>query len=173
MLLDSRANMIFIDHMFVEQLKLPLIKLDRPIWVFNVDGTQNSARDITCVVELLLEYKEHHEKISAEVIDFGRQQMIISYSWLCCYNPDIDWWTGEVKLTGYHEECRSLQEKSVFAQLIEKEEQDIQYQVLETIKCLEEDRDIAIGQTVNDKLKTLMDQKKTVEVLISEEYHKC
>ena len=38
-LLDSGANTIFINQMFVEQLKLPLIKLDKPIWVFNIDGT--------------------------------------------------------------------------------------------------------------------------------------
>ena len=42
-LLNSRANVTFIDRMFAEQLKLLLIKLDRLIWVFNVDRTQNSA----------------------------------------------------------------------------------------------------------------------------------
>ena len=128
----------------MEQLKLPLIKLDRSIQVFDADRTQNFAGDITYVIELLLEYKGHHEKISAEVTDLSRKQMILGYSWLCCHNPNIDWWTGEVKLTSCHKEYRSLQERLVFVQLVEKEEQDIQYQVLEIIKHLEEDRDITI-----------------------------
>ena len=79
--------------------------------------------------------------------------MILGYSWLCHHNPNIDLWTREVKLTSYHEECKSLQKKSVFAWLVENEEQDIQYQVLEIIKHLKEDRDITVGQVVNDNLK--------------------
>ena len=56
--------------------------------------------------------------------------------------------------------------------LVEKEEQDIQYQVLKTIKRLTEDRDITVAEAVDDKLKNLMDQKKTAEELAPEGYHK-
>jgi len=31
--------------------------------------------------------------------------VILEMPWLVCYNPEIDWRTGEVKMTRYSEEC--------------------------------------------------------------------
>ena len=31
--------------------------------------------------------------------------MILGMLWLACYNSEIDWRTGEVKMTRYPEEC--------------------------------------------------------------------
>ena len=42
--------------------------------------------------------------------------------WLKKHNPDIDWTNGEVKMTCCPRSCYLLQEKSIFLQILAKEE---------------------------------------------------
>ena len=67
---------------------------------------------------------EHREKVTAEVTDLGKNQMILSYMWLSSHNPEIDWTTGTVKMTRCPWTCHTLKEKSPFARQIESEERD-------------------------------------------------
>ena len=55
-------------------------------------------------------------------MDLGKNQVILRYTWLKKYNPDIDWTNGEVKMTQCPRSCYLLQEKSIFLQTLEKEE---------------------------------------------------
>ena len=97
-LLDSGANAIFIDKTWAEKHKVPLTPLQNPIPVYNVDGTWNSAGSITHTAELIVEFQGHCEKITAEVMDLGKNSFILGFSWLKCHNPDIDWTKGTVKM---------------------------------------------------------------------------
>ena len=40
-----------------------------------------------------------------DVIGGQKWMVILGMSWLVCYNPEIDWKTGEVKMTRCPEEC--------------------------------------------------------------------
>ena len=90
--------------------------------MFNVDGTKNSAGNITHLADIIIDYQGHHEKVTAEVMDLGKNQMILGYTWLKKHNPNIDWTNREVKMTRCPHSCYLLQEKSIFLQTLEKEE---------------------------------------------------
>ena len=92
-----------------------------------MDGTWNSAGSITHTAELIVEFQGHHEKITAEVMDLGKNSFILGFSWLKRHNPDINWTKGTVKMTRCPQHCHMLQPKSAFLASLEKEEYDIQY----------------------------------------------
>ena len=78
---------------------LPLTPLSNPVPVYNVDSIRNAARSITHCAEIIIQFQEHREKVTAEVTDLGKNQMILGYTWLSHHNPEIDWTTGMVKMT--------------------------------------------------------------------------
>ena len=158
MLLDSGTNAIFIDKAWTEKHKVLLMPLCNPIPVYNVDGTRNSAGSITHAVELIVELQGHCEKITAEVMDLGKNTFILGFSWLKCHNPDIDWTKGMVKMTHCPQHHHMLQPKLAFLASLKREEYDIQYQVHETIHVLEAQQEKSI--------------EKTPEELVPKKYHK-
>ena len=89
-----------------------------PIPVYNVDGTCNSAGDITHCAKIVIDFQGHREMVVAEITNLGRHQMILGYTWLKHHNPDIDWETGQVRMTHCPWTCRVLQGKSPLEQSI-------------------------------------------------------
>jgi predicted aspartyl protease len=81
-LLDSGANAIYIDKAYAQKMKLPLTLLSDPKLVYNVDGTQNAAGSITHCAEIIIQFQDHRERVTAEVTDLGKNQMVLSYMWL-------------------------------------------------------------------------------------------
>jgi hypothetical protein len=106
-LLDSGATGMFIDREYVKANHLNTQSLSRPIPVRNVDGTPNEAGSVTEMVELVLKYKNHSEKAFFAVTGLGWQNVIMGHSWLRKHNPDIDWVTGEVKMSRCSGSCCS------------------------------------------------------------------
>jgi hypothetical protein len=106
-LLDSGATGMFIDREYVKANRLSTRTLSRPIPVRNVDGTPNEAGSVHEVVELVLRYKNHSEKAFFAVTGLGRQNVIMGHSWLQKHNPDIDWVTGDVKMSRCSGRCCS------------------------------------------------------------------
>jgi hypothetical protein len=123
-LLDSGANAIYIDKAYAQKMKLPLTLLADPIPVYNVDGTRNAAGSITHCAEIIIQFQEHRERVTAEVTNLGKNQMILGYTWLSHHNPEIDWTTGTVQMTRCPWTCQTLKGKPPFARQIESEEQD-------------------------------------------------
>ena len=98
-LLDSRANATFIDTSVTEQLGLLLEALATPIHVFNVDGSCNSAGDVTHTTTITMEYLSHHKELCAEVMNLGKNLLILGYTWLKKHNPVMDWQMGTMKFS--------------------------------------------------------------------------
>ena len=73
-------------------------KIERPIYVRNMDGSFNKERPIKHMVEVNIYYQEHREMTEIDVIGRQKWKMILGMLWLACYNPEIDWKTGEVKI---------------------------------------------------------------------------
>ena len=113
-LLDSGANTIYIDKAYAQKMKLPLTPLSNPMLVYNVDGTRNTTRSITHCAEIIIQFQEHHKKVTAEMTDLGKNQMILGYMWLSRHNPEIDWTTGMVKMTWCPWTCHTLKKKPPF-----------------------------------------------------------
>ena len=76
-LLDSGAIGMFMDWKMAARHRFRLQKLERPIVVRNVDGTNNSTGAITHQVEVNVYYKDHIERIRMDVCNLGRTDIIL------------------------------------------------------------------------------------------------
>ena len=75
--MDSSVTEIFIDRKIVAKHKFRLQKLERPIIVRNIDGTNNSGGAITYQVEVNVYYKSHVERIRMNMCDLKRTNIIL------------------------------------------------------------------------------------------------
>jgi len=50
-------------------------------------------------VEANVYYKGHIERMRIDVCDLGKTEIILGMPWLATHNPEINWKTGEVKMT--------------------------------------------------------------------------
>ena len=93
--------------------------------VRNVDGSFNREGPIENTVEVNVYYKGHVERTEINVIGGQKWGVILGMSWLKRHNPEIDWKTGEVKMTRCPEECgkqwRLVQGKSGWEKQKEEE----------------------------------------------------
>jgi len=106
-LVDSGATGRFIDRDYVKANHLTTRTLSSPIPVRNADGTPNGTGTITEVVDLVLRYQNHSERTLFAVTGLGSQDLILGHSWLQKHNPEIDWATGEVKMSRCSARCCS------------------------------------------------------------------
>ena len=106
-LVDSGATGEFLDREYVRSNRLRTRKLSHPIPVYNIDGTLNEAGSITEVVDLILRYRKHSERTLFAVTSLGKQKLILGHSWLRKHNPEIDWVTGDVKMSRCPPRCCS------------------------------------------------------------------
>ena len=124
-LLDSGATGLVMSSEFARKQDFKLKKLERPMQVRNVDGLFNKEGPIENTVEVNIYYKGHVEKTEIDVIGGQKWSVILGMLWLACHNPEIDWKTGEVKMTRCPEECgkqwRSMQGKSGWEKQKEEE----------------------------------------------------
>jgi len=104
-LLDSSATGLVMSEEFVRRHKFKRTKLERPVYMRNVDGTLNYAGPIVNTVEVEIFFKGHKERTSIDVIGGQKWSIILGMPWLGCHNPEIDWKTGEVKMTRCPDEC--------------------------------------------------------------------
>ena len=67
-LLNSGTMGLVISEEFARKHKFKRTKLERPVYVRNVDGTLNYAGPIVDIVEVEIFFKEHKERTSIDVI---------------------------------------------------------------------------------------------------------
>ena len=79
-------------------------KIENPIYVRNVDRTFNKKRLIENIVEVNIYYQGHRERTEINVIGRQKWNVILGILWLTHHNSEIDWRTGEVKITRYSKE---------------------------------------------------------------------
>jgi len=97
-LLDTRAMGNFIDQDFIRTKGINTRSISRPIPVYNVDSSPNEAGQISEVVDVVLCYKTHSKRTLLAVSSLGRQNMILSYTWLKNHNLEVNWQTREVQM---------------------------------------------------------------------------
>jgi len=98
-LLDSGTTGIFMDREMAKRHSFKMTKLERPLKVKNVDRTENSKGNIMHQVEVNVFYKNHVKRIRMDVCNLGKTEVILGMPWLQVHNPEINWETGEVKIT--------------------------------------------------------------------------
>ena len=127
-LLDSGATGLVMSSEFARKKRFKLKKLERPMQVRNMDGSFNREGPIENTVEVNVYYKGHVERMEIDIIGGQKWGVILGMPWLEHYNPEIDWKTGEVKMTRCLEECgkqwRPVQGKSGWEKQKEEEEKE-------------------------------------------------
>ena len=104
-LLDSGTTRLVMSSKFARKQGFKLKKIERLIYVRNVDRTMNKKGPIKNTVEVNIYYQGHRKKTMIDMMEEQKWNVILEIPWLACYNPKIDWRTGEVKMTRCPEEC--------------------------------------------------------------------
>ena len=104
-LVDSGATGLFIDVEFVKEQKLRTCPLPHAIPIYNIDGTANEAGSIKEEVDLICTFGNHTEHATYSVTSLGRLAIILGHTWLVEHNPEVDWCTGNIKMTYCPESC--------------------------------------------------------------------
>jgi len=76
-LLDSGTMGMFMNKRMAARHGFKLQKLERPIMVRNMDGTNNSGGAITHQVEANVYYKGYVERMRMDVCDLGKTEIIL------------------------------------------------------------------------------------------------
>ena len=89
-LLDSVATELVMSEEFARRNKFRRTKLERPVYVRNVDGTLNYVGPIVNTVEVEIFFKGHKERMSINMIGGQKWSVILGMPWLACHNPEVD-----------------------------------------------------------------------------------
>ena len=104
-LIDCGATAEFIDHKFVRAHELRTYPILHPISLYNTDGLPNEIGKITEAMDLVVQYKGHRSQSKFYISSIGHKAIILGHTWLAEHNPDINWRTGEVKMTCCPDYC--------------------------------------------------------------------
>jgi len=81
-LLDSGAIRMFMNKKMTARYRFRLQKLERPVMVRNVNGTNNSRGAITHQMEVNMYYKNYIERIRMDIYNLERTDVILDMPWL-------------------------------------------------------------------------------------------
>jgi len=136
-----------------------LQRLGRPVAVRNVNGTNNSRGAITHQVEVDVYYKSYVERMRMGVCNLGKTNVILGMPWLQAHNPEINWETGEVKMT----RCPPLYRRNMKLEKGQKAKKGKRVVMLEEEKIVKWTVDDKEDWGREEKVKT--DYKKIKEIV--------
>jgi len=105
-LLDSSMTGLVMSSEFVRKQEFKLKKIEKLIYVRNVDSSFNKEGPIKHTVEVNIYYQGYRERMEIDVIERQKWKVILEMLWLARHNPEIDWKTGEVKMMRCPKEYR-------------------------------------------------------------------
>jgi len=156
-LLDSGATGLFMSKKLAEKQGFKLKRLTKPIKVRNVDRSDNKGGLIIHEVEVNMYYKGHVKRVRMNVCELGKTEVILEMPWLVVHNPEINWETGEVRMTRCPPLCGQTPEKKVVRkkQVTEEDKKDLRWTMEE-----------------REKRKEIKESHRKVEELVSKHFHK-
>jgi len=93
-LVDSGATENFMNLSYAKWLKLPIMNLDKPHQLFNVDGTENKAGMLKHYTDIEVQTGTSRSQLCFFLSDLGEHKAILGYSWFVAVQPKIDWKQG-------------------------------------------------------------------------------
>ena len=97
-MVDCGATALFLDNNFVKRHHLKTFALQKPIHIFNIDGTANQAGQITHFARLALMVDKQEQWTDFLVTDLGGEDIILGLLWLRKTNPQVDWEKGQLSV---------------------------------------------------------------------------
>ena len=89
-LLDSGVTELVMSLEFARKQGFKLKKIDRPIYVRNVDSSFNKKKPIEHIIEVNIYYHRYKKRTEIDVIGGQKWSMILEMPWLACHNPEIN-----------------------------------------------------------------------------------
>ena len=77
-----------------------------------MDGLPNEIGKITEAIDLIVQYKGHKSQSKFYISSVSHKAIILGHTWLVEHNPNINWCTGEVKLTCCPDYCKQAKSDS-------------------------------------------------------------
>ena len=169
-LLDSSVTGLVMSSKFTRKNKFKKKKLERLIYVRNMNSTFNYEEPIEYIVEVELFFKRHKKRTLIDMIGGQKWSIILEMLWLAHYNPEIDWRTGEVQMTRCPNECgknwRTRQTKPEWQKQKEKEKKKKkkQREKKEEFRKPKFKEEIVIARVIEEK-----EEEDLIEIRIVEE----
>ena len=163
-LLDSGITEIFMNKKIAAKHGFKLQKLNKPVMVRNVDGTNNSGGAIMHQVEVNVYYKSHVKRIKMDVCDLRRTNIILGMPWLQAHNPKINQEIREVKITRYSPICRR--------KIVVKEDIERKKKVRRRIKVIEKSDRNEQKISMEKKFDKVKLDKEKVRKMVLPRFHK-
>jgi len=89
-LLDSSAIGLVMSSEFSRKQEFKLKKLDRPMYIRNMDSSLNKRGPIKHTVKINIYYQRHRERTEIDVIGGQKWKVILGMLWLAYHNPEIN-----------------------------------------------------------------------------------
>src|ERR1700723_1812302 len=90
---------------FVEKHCIPTERLECPVHITNVDGTQNAHGLHTHIVTIRLRLLDHEEWVTLQVSKLKDFDIFLGYDWFLKHNPSIDWNLRHIQFNRCPSEC--------------------------------------------------------------------
>ena len=88
--MNSRAMGLVMSLEFTRKQRFKLKKIERSIYVKNIDRTFNKKELIEYMMEVNIYYQRYREKMEIDVIKGQKWNIILEIPWLAHYNPEIN-----------------------------------------------------------------------------------
>ena len=164
-LLDSGTMGVFIDREMAKKHGFKMTKLERPLKVKNMDGTENSRGSIIYQVKVNIFYKNHVKRMRMDMHNLGKTKVIFGMPWLQVHNLEINWETGEVKMT----RCPSLYGRN----LAVKEDLEQRKKIGKRIRNVKKANRDKWEQTIEEKFKEKIElDREKVKDIVSQKFHR-
>jgi hypothetical protein len=93
-LVDSEATENFLNLTYVKWLWLPIKRLENLRKLYNIDGTENKARELQYYTNLESHTGTMSTKLCFFLSDLGEHKAILGYLWFAAIQPNINWKKG-------------------------------------------------------------------------------
>jgi hypothetical protein len=90
-LLDSGVTENFIDKEVWKELKIRCFRLNKPLMVYNIDGTKNKQGKIEYYCWFKVRHRNKMSWMRFFLTGLGHNCLILGYPFLYAFNPDMDW----------------------------------------------------------------------------------
>jgi len=90
MLLNNGITGLVISLEFIRKQGFKFKKIERPIYMRNVNKMFNKEGPIEDTVEVNIYYQGHRERMEIDMIDGQKWSVILEMSWLAYHNSEID-----------------------------------------------------------------------------------
>ena len=142
-----------------------LQKLERPMTVRNVDGTNNSREVITYQVEVNVYYKNHIKRMRIDMCNLGKTDIILDMLQLQVYNLEINQETKEIRIT----RCLPICERSLTVKGDIEKRKKIEKRVKVVEKVDKDKWKMLMEEKFDDKVE--LDREK-VKKIVPQRFHK-